>query len=157
MSEKALITQKGREKLVDEINNLAQVERPKVTKAISDARELGDLSENAEYSAAKEKQRVIDARIRFLQSIESNSQVINIADIKNTNVIHFGATVTYKNLLNDKINTVTLLSEYESDASNNLISVRTPIGSALLGKEKGDIVDLELNGSFLEIEVLKIE
>lgn len=157
MSENAvLITKEGHQKLLDEMNYLSQVERPAVVKAISDARELGDLSENAEYAAAKEKQRVIDSKMSSLRKMESSCKIIDISKIANKNIIHFGATVEYFNITKNIENKITLVSEYESNPSKNLISVSTPIGKALLGKEIGDVAEVIMENGHMELEITKI-
>ena len=157
MSDKILITKEGYERLIAEINDLIQIQRPHVTKTISEARELGDLSENAEYHTAREKQRIIDSKLSSLQRIFTNAEIIEIANIVNKDTIRFGATVTYTNHNLERDVTVKILSEYESDPSKMYISLNTPIAKCLLGKKIGDSANLEINNTTHELEIINIQ
>ncbi len=152
-----MITQQGYDRLTAELNDLSQNQRPKITKAISDARELGDLSENAEYHTAKEKQRVIDSKLSQLQKIFSNCDIVDIKSIVNKDTVRFGATVTYMNLETEKVAKIKIMSEYESDPNNGIISIKTPIAKALLGKRMGDCCELRMGENTSELEIENIE
>lgn len=152
-----MITKEGYDKLVEELNDLAQNQRPKITKAISDARELGDLSENAEYHAAREKQRVIDSKMSQLQKVFANCDIIDVKNVVNRDSVRFGATVKYVNLETEKAFTVKIVSEYESSPEQGFISIKTPIAKALLGKKIGDLANLEIAGKEQELEVEDIK
>lgn len=150
------ITQAGSIKLAEEIDFLKSVERPKIIEAVSYARSLGDLSENAEYHAAKEKQGIIEAKIMQLETIQGSAEIININDISDKNAVRFGAIVTFIDLETEKESTIKIASEYEADVKNGVISISTPIASALIGKAVGDVCDIKLGDNIKEIEVLKI-
>lgn len=158
MSEnKKPITKAGYEKLCKEIENLIDVERPEIGRIVADARALGDLSENAEYQAGREKQRNIEAKIRHLQIIMSHSQVIDHTNILDKSAVRFGSTVTIYDITNDKEMKFTIVSAYESDVKNNLLSSEAPIARALIGKKIGDICKIDIGDNNSEIEIQEIE
>ncbi len=150
------LTEQGYKKLEDEKNQLKTVERPSVIKMIAQAREYGDLSENAEYHAAREKQGFIEGRISQIEGILAKSQVINPATITSEKVM-FGATVTIVDLDTDKKFTYQLVSDAEANLEEGLISLSSPLGKSLLQKETGDIVDITTNKEEKSWEILKIE
>jgi len=154
--EKIPITKQGLEKLKAELKHLETVERPKNIKDISEARAHGDLSENAEYDAAKEKQSLIAARINELKNAIAKADVIEIDDGPTDRVV-FGSTVLLYNLKTDEEITYQLLGSYESDPENNKISVTSPLGQALIGKEEGDEVKISTPGGIQEYEILEIK
>ena len=154
--EKIPITKQGLEKLKAELKHLETVDRPKNIKDISEARAHGDLSENAEYDAAKEKQSLIAARINELKNAIAKADVIEIDDGPTDRVV-FGSTVLLYNLKTDEEITYQLLGSYESDPENNKISVTSPLGQALIGKEEGDEVKISTPGGIQEYEILEIK
>ncbi len=145
----------GLKKLENDRNKLKSVDRPNVIKAISDARELGDLSENAEYHAAREQQAFIEGRIKELDDIISRCEVIDPSKIINSNII-FGATVELLNLDNDTKKTYQIVGEFEADLENSLISYTSPLGKALIGKTAGDVVDIETTQHTISWEILSV-
>ncbi len=150
------LTQEGLDKLKKELHQLESVERPKISQQIADARDKGDLSENAEYDAAKEAQGLLEMRIAKLQDIIANSKVINSQDI-DTSKVSILTTVRFKNNANNSEMTYTLVPESETDLKNNKISVNTPIAKGLLGKAVGEQVEITLpNGNKLSVEILEI-
>jgi len=154
--EKIPITKQGLEKLKAELKHLETVDRPKNIKDISEARAHGDLSENAEYDAAKERQSLIAARINELKNAIAKADVIEIDDGPTDRVV-FGSTVLLYNLKTDEEITYQLLGSYESDPENNKISVTSPLGQALIGKEEGDEVKISTPGGIQEYEILEIK
>ncbi len=133
------LTKSGFESLEAELKNLKGVERPNIIAAIAEARSHGDLSENAEYSAAKEKQSFIEGRIQELEVVVSRAQVIDPATITGS-VIRFGATVILADENTDEEKTYQIVGDYESDIEQNKISLSSPLAKALIGKEAGDEV-----------------
>jgi len=155
MINKIPITEKGLNKLKQELNNLVSIERHSNIKAIEEARAHGDLSENAEYHAAKERQSFLEGKINELEDAISRSEVIEITKGPFERVI-FGATIKIEDVFNGNIFTYQLVGPYESDPENNKISVFSPIGKALIGKEKCDIIKVETLNGILEYEILEI-
>lgn len=139
--DKIPMTALGFERLEKELKQLKSVERPAVIEAIAEARAHGDLSENAEYSAAKEKQSFIEGRIQELESVTSRADIIDVAAMTGDSV-KFGATVTLIDEDTEYKVTYQLVSEYEADINRNLISITAPIGRALIGKPKGTSVEV---------------
>jgi transcription elongation factor GreA len=154
--EKFQITKEGYERLKSELDNLKMVERPKIINAIAEARELGDLKENAEYHSAKDKQGLIEAQIADLENKFSRAEIININDLKGDKV-QFGATVKLENLDNGKIVTYKLVSEFETDVDNGLISVLSPVARFLLGKKSGDEVEIRTPGGVSNYEIIDVK
>ena len=155
MIDKLPITREGLEKLRLELHNFITVERPRNIKAIGEARSHGDLSENAEYHAAKERQSFLEAKINELETAINRSEVIEI-DKGQTEKIFFGKTVELENLVNDQNIVYQLVGPYESDPENGKISVTSPVGKALLGKEVGDAVEVKTPKGVQEFEILEI-
>ncbi|MDT8447389.1 MAG: transcription elongation factor GreA [bacterium] len=153
--EKQPITDTGYRKLQEEHKQLIKVERPKIIEAIDEARSHGDLKENAEYHAAREKQSFIEGRIERLNHIIANSEVIKI-DGQSGPVIRFGATVTYLDLDTDEETTWQLVGDDESDINARKISFKSPIARALIGKSEGDEVVLKVPKGDVEVEILKV-
>ena len=145
------MTVKGAELLREELKKLKSLDRPEIITAIATAREFGDLKENAEYHAAKEKQSFIEGRIREIESKLSNSEVIDINKLSISNKVVFGSTVTLLNLDNDQIITYKIVGEDESDIENGLLSYKSPLSKAMIGKSTDDLVELktpEINQDF---------
>jgi len=153
--EKIPITEEGLDKIRKELNRLKKVERPKNIRAIEEARSHGDISENAEYHAAKETQSFLATRINELQNVISSSEVIQVEKGPVTNVV-FGRTVLLYNLQSGEEITYQLLGPYESDPENGRISVKSPLGQALIGRNKGDEVKVRTPRGIQEFEILKI-
>ena len=145
------MTVKGADLLREELKKLKSVDRPEIITAIATAREFGDLKENAEYHAAKEKQSFIEGRISEIESKLSNSEVIDINKLSISNKVVFGSTVTLLNLDNDQIITYKIVGEDESDIENGLLSYKSPLSKAMIGKSTDDLVELktpEINQDF---------
>lgn len=153
--EKFPLTQKGFLRLEQELKNLKGVERPNIIAAIAEARSHGDLSENAEYSAAKEKQSFIEGRIQELEAVVSRAQVINPAEVQG-DVIRFGATVAVVDVDTDVENSYQIVGDYEADINDNKISLSSPLAKALIGKEVGDEVVYIAPGGKKTFEVLEV-
>ncbi len=153
--EKFPLTQKGFLKLEQELKNLKGVERPNIIAAIAEARSHGDLSENAEYSAAKEKQSFIEGRIQELEAVVSRAQVINPAEVQG-DIIRFGATVAIVDVDTDVENSYQIVGDYEADINENKISLSSPLAKALIGKEVGDEVVYMAPGGKKTFEVLEV-
>lgn len=144
------------DRLKDELANLHRVERPKVIKDIAEARAHGDLSENAEYDAAKEKQGMVEARIRELENKIGKAHIIDPSTLPTDKVV-FGLCVTVMDLATDAESTYQILSEDEADASRGKISYTSPLGRAFIGKQIGDSVIVEVPAGTREFEVVSIE
>jgi len=155
MIEKVPITRNGLEKLRRELQNILTVERPKNIKAIEEARSHGDLFENAEYHAAKERQSLLEAKINELEMAINRSEVVEI-NTENVDKVFFGVTVELRNMSSDENVVYQLVGPYESDPDSGKISVTSPLGKALLGKEEGDEITLKTPGGVQEFEILEI-
>jgi transcription elongation factor GreA len=154
--EKFPITPQGFLQLEAELKNLKSVERPAVIAAISEARAHGDLSENAEYSAAKEKQSFIEGRIAECEARISRADVIDVKSLSN-DTIKFGATVKFADEDGGDESTYQIVGEYEADIKQNQISITAPLARALIGKKLGDSVEVKTPKGAKSYEVLKIE
>lgn len=150
------ITLAGKNKLEAELNQLVKVEREELKISISEARELGDLKENAEYHAAKEKQGIVEGRIAQLQGILARSRVVEVSKIKSTKIV-FGATVTIIDIVKELTITYKIVGEDESDSRENKISFTSPLGRALIGKEEGDTVIVKAPKGDVEFEIESFE
>jgi len=153
--DKIPITKAGLEKLKQELNHLQKVERPKNIRAIEEARGHGDIMENAEYHAAKERQSFLEGRINELKMAIGKSDIVEI-DEDPTDRVVFGRTVLLYNLQTDDEVTYQLLGPYESDPEGGRISVTSPLGQALIGKEEGDEIKAKTPGGIQEYEILEI-
>lgn len=149
------MTADGASQLRDELKTLKSVERPAVIKAIAAAREHGDLSENAEYHAAREHQSFIEGRIAELEDQMSRIEVIDVEALKGKQVM-FGATVTVADEETDEEKTYQILSEYEADASQGRISVTSPIARALIGRTVGESVEVTTPRGQKDYEIVKV-
>jgi transcription elongation factor GreA len=154
--EKVPITREGYERLCKELEYLERIEIQKNAAEIQKAREYGDISENAEYEAAKEQQAFIQGRIQNLRRMISSCQVVSMNGVRDDRVV-FGCTVHLTDLNTNETATYRLVGPYESDPKHGLISVTSPIGRGILGKEEGDIVSLDTPGGKREFEIAKIE
>ena len=154
--DREIMTAKGSELLREELKKLKSVDRPDIITAIATAREFGDLKENAEYHAAKEKQSFIEGRISEIESKLSNSQVIDINKLSISNKVVFGSTVTLLNLDNDQIITYRIVGEDESDIENGLLSYKSPLSKAMIGKSTDDLVELKTSEMTQEFQVTDI-
>lgn len=155
MGDIVYVTEEGLAKMKEELNRLVAIERPNASKAIAEAREKGDLSENAEYDAAKEAQGLLELRIRKLEADIGNARVLDASKI-DTSKVSVLSKVRVKNLKMNKEFTYHLVSEKEADLKQMKISVKSPIGSALLGKSRGDKVTIQIPAGNMELEVLEI-
>ena len=156
MSKVSYYTPEGLKKLRDELNQLKDVERPKASQAIAEARDKGDLSENAEYDAAKEAQGLLEARIAKLKNKLANARLIDDSDIDSSKVFIL-STVKIKNIQNKMEVSYTIVAENEADLKARKISVDSPIGKGLLGKSVGDIADIQTPSGVMKFEVISIE
>jgi transcription elongation factor GreA len=149
------MTRTGANALEAELKHLKSVERPEIIKAIAEAREHGDLSENAEYHSAREKQSFIEGRIKELESVISLADIID--PTKLSGAIKFGATVTVVDEDTDEEKKWQIVGEYEADIEKGLLNVKSPIARALIGKEEGDSVEVRTPGGQKSYEVLTID
>ena len=156
MSEISYYTEEGLSNLKEEIKNLESVERPKISQQIAEARDKGDLSENAEYDAAKEAQGMLEARISKLKNKLANARLIDDSEIDDSKVFIL-STVKIKNIKNTMEMTYTLVAENEADIRAGKISVDSPIGKGLLGKEAGQIADISTPAGIMKFEIVSIQ
>ncbi len=152
--DKIPMTPTGHDALETELKHLKSVERPAIIKAIAEAREHGDLSENAEYHSAREKQSFIEGRIKELEGVLSLAEVINPANLSGP--IKFGAQVTLVDEDTDEEKTWQIVGEYEASVESGLLNIKSPIARALIGKEEGDSVEVRTPGGEKSYEILKI-
>ncbi|SDZ99490.1 transcription elongation factor GreA [Microbulbifer marinus] len=151
------MTVEGAEALREELERLKKVERPAVVQAIAEAREHGDLKENAEYHAAREKQGFIEGRIQEIEGKLSLAQVIDVKAIEPSDKVIFGTTVTIIHMDNDEEVTYKIVGDDEADVKNRKISVNSPIARALIGKEVGDVVVVKTPSGAVEYEIDSVE
>lgn len=151
------MTTRGAEMLREELKRLKTEERPRIIQAIADAREHGDLKENAEYHAAREQQGFCEGRIQEIEAKLSNSQVIDVTKVPNQGKVIFGATVTVYNTVTDKEMTYRIVGDDEADIKQNLISINSPIARALIGKQVDDVARVNTPNGEVEYEVVKVE
>ena len=157
--EKEPITSQGLEKIKKELEELKTIKRPKIVAAIAEARAHGDLKENAEYHAAKEEQGKIEGRVMEINDLIARANVINVTILEKKDIVIFGSTVDLVDLDNNKEKTYKIVGKDEADLKKNLIYFRSPIGKALIGKNKNDVRDLLLFSLFInsKTEILDIE
>lgn len=153
--EKIPLTAAGFAKLDAELKHLKSVERPAIIRAISEAREHGDLSENAEYHSAKEKQSFIEGRVKELEGVISLAEVINPARMSGT--VKFGATVHLIDEDTDEKKTYQIVGEYEADIEQGRLNMKSPLARALIGKDAGDSVEVRTPGGDKAYEIARIE
>lgn len=150
------MTVQGARALEDELKHLKTVLRPQITQAIAEARELGDLKENAEYHAAREQQGMVEARIRDIEGRLQNAQIIDITAIAHTGKVIFGATVEIANVDTDESVTYQIVGDDEANIKAGKISVNSPIARALIGKEEGDVVAVQTPSGVIEYEIVEV-
>jgi transcription elongation factor GreA len=150
------LTVKGAQRLREELHQLKHVERPAVIEAIAEARAQGDLSENAEYDAARERQGFVEARIGELDGVLSNAQLIEPTELEADGRVVFGATVKIEDLENGEKVVYQIVGDLEADIKQNLISVSSPVARALIGKSEGDVVEVKAPSGAKEFEILEV-
>jgi transcription elongation factor GreA len=155
MTNFSYVTEEGLKRLKDELDHLINVERPAISKLIAEARDKGDLSENAEFMAAKEAQGMLELKISKLQDILLNSRVIDKSKI-DTSKIQILNKVKIKNKLNNKVMEYTIVSEGEANLKKGKISFSTPIAKGLIGKKVGDIVEINVPSGTIPFEIIEI-
>ena len=155
MSNISYYTAEGLKKLRDELNQLKDVERPKSSQAIAEARDKGDLSENAEYDAAKEAQGLLEMKISKMEETLSNARLIDESQLDDSKALVL-STVKIKDQLNGMEMNYTLVAESEADLASGKISVNSPIGKGLLGKEVGDVAEITVPNGTLKFDILEI-
>lgn len=156
MSTVSYYTAEGLKKLRDELNYLKDVERPRASQAIGEARDKGDLSENAEYDAAKEAQGMLEMKISKMEETLANARVIDESQLDVSKVLVL-SKVRIKNLANNMEMNYTLVAESEADLKSGKISVSSPIGKGLLGKEVGDVAEVSVPSGKIKFEILSID
>ncbi|NEN23981.1 transcription elongation factor GreA [Cryomorpha ignava] len=155
MSQINYYTEGGLKKLKDEIHKLKTVDRPSISKQIAEARDKGDLSENAEYDAAKEAQGLLEARISKLDNVIANARVVDESKM-DTSKAYILSKVKIKNLNNNMMVDYQLVAENEADLKSKKLSIESPIGKGLLGKEKGEVVEIEIPSGIVKFEIVEI-
>ena len=153
---KAPMTVAGAEKLREELNRLKNVERPRISQAIAEARAHGDLKENAEYHAAREQQSFNEGRIADIEGKLSNADIIDVTKVNAKGKVVFGATVKLFNLNNEDEVTYTIVGEDEADIKASKISFGSPIARALIGKKEGDEVSVQTPGGLVDYEIIEV-
>lgn len=153
--DKIPLTRAGADKLETEMKHLKSVERPTIIKAIAEARELGDLKENAEYHSAREKQGFIEGRIKEIEAVMSLADIMDPAKLSGT--IKFGATVEIVDEDTDEEKTYQLVGEPEADIENGKLNIKSPLARALIGKDEGDSVEVRTPGGTRSYEILSIK
>jgi len=149
------MTREGYNKLVEEVNYLESERRPAISKQIAEARDKGDLSENAEYDAAKEMQGIVEAKIAQLKNLISNARLIDENRIT-TDSVQILNKVTIRNTINNQKMVYTLVSESEANLKEGKIAVNTPIGKGLMGKKRGDIAEIKVPSGLITFEIIDI-
>ena len=155
--DKEPITISGLKKLKIELENLKNVQRPKIVEAIAEARSHGDLKENAEYHAAKEQQALIESKVIYINDLIARANVIDVTKIHNEGKVIFGSTVKVQDLESNKEITYKLVGQDEADISKNLIFYKSPIGKALISKNKGDIVNVSTPSGERNFEIKDVK
>ena len=157
MNMKYPMTKAGAQALEDELRHLKTVMRPQITEAIAEARELGDLKENAEYHAAREQQGMVEARISDIEGRLAAAQVIDVTTIPYSGKVIFGTTVTIANVDSDEEVKYQIVGEDEAEIKEGKISVTSPIARALIGKEEGEIVAVRTPSGVVEYEIIEVQ
>ena len=153
--DKIPMTEDGQKRLIEELKILKTVERPLIVKAIADARSNGDLSENAEYHAAREKQSFIEGRVVEIEDIISKAEIIDVSLLSGS-VVKFGASVSIINLEDKKESKYQLVGEFEADIESKKISVTSPIARSLIGKKKGDYIEVSTPKGITSYEIKSV-
>jgi transcription elongation factor GreA len=156
MAKQTLITKEGYEKLKAELEYLMTVERPRISQQIAEAREKGDLSENAEYDAAREAQAMLELKINKLKELISNCKIIDESKLENDKV-RILSKVTLLNLKTKAKVTYTLVPDNEADLKNNKLSINSPLAQAILGKKKGETVEVKVPAGLMKFKIENIE
>ena len=156
MTTKTPMTHKGAERLRARLKEMKTVDRPRITRAIAEARAHGDLSENAEYHAAREQQSFLEGRIAAIEQAIAEAQIIDVTQLNANGAVVFGATVDVVNLENNEEVTYQIVGEMEADIESFLISITSPIARALIGKNSGDIVKVDAPGREIEYEIVEV-
>ena len=155
--DKEPITVSGLQNLKKELENLKNVERPKIVEAIAEARSHGDLKENAEYHAAKEQQALIESRVIAINDLIARANVIDVTKIENDGKVIFGSTVKLKDLGSKKLISYKLVGQDEADIKKNLIFFKSPIGKAIIGKDKGEMITVNTPSGEKNFEILEVD
>jgi transcription elongation factor GreA len=155
MANISYFTEEGLKKLKDQLNHLKNVERPHISRQIAEARDKGDLSENAEYDAAKDAQGMLELKISKMEEMLSNARLVDESKLDVSKVFVL-STVKIKNMGNDQLMTYKLVTENEADLKSGKISVSSPIGKGLLGKSVGDVAEVEVPSGMLKLKVIEI-
>ena len=155
--EKEPITVRGLKNLKSELDNLKNIQRPKIVAAISEARSHGDLKENAEYHAAKEQQALIESRVIAINDLIARANVIDVTKIENNGKVIFGSTVKVQDLETNKEISYRLVGQDEADIKKNLIFFKSPIGKSLIGKNKGEMISVVTPSGERNFEILNVE
>jgi len=151
------ITVNGLKDLKSELEDLKNIKRPKVVEAIAEARSHGDLKENAEYHAAKEQQALIESRVIAINDLIARANVIDVTKIENNGKVIFGSTVKLKDLDSDKTISYKLVGQDEADIKKNLVFFKSPIGKALIGKDKSEMITVQTPSGEKNFEILEVE
>ena len=154
--DKEPITIQGLEKLKEELVNLKEKKRPEIVAAISEARSHGDLKENAEYHAAKEQQSYNEGRIQEIEDIIARANVIDVSKLNNDGKVIFGSTVLLQNLDTNEKNNYKIVGKDEADLKKKLIYFKSPIGKGLIGKNKGDLVEINTPAGVKNFEIIDV-
>ena len=150
------VTAKGAQQLREQLKEFKTVDRPRISAAIAEARAHGDLSENAEYHAAREQQSFLEGRIGMIETALADAQIIEVSTLNANGKVVFGATVDLVNVVNDEEVTYQIVGEIEADIERLLISVTSPIARALIGKEVENIVEVNAPSGVIEYEIIEI-
>ncbi len=153
---KAPLTQEGADALRDELKHLKNIERPRITKAIAEARAHGDLKENAEYHAAKEEQGMSEARIRDIEGKLANAQIIDIKTMPPSDKVIFGVTVVLYDVSSEEKFRYRIVGEDEADITKGLLSISSPIARAIIGKYESDEIQVQTPGGLKEFEIMEV-
>lgn len=151
------MTKEGADALQEELQQLKKVERPAISNAIAEAREHGDLKENAEYHAAREQQGLMEARIKQIESLLGSVQIIDVTKLNPNGKVVFGSTVTILNVESEEEVTYKIVGEEEADIKHNKISVNSPIARALIAKEEGEEITVKAPSGNIEYEIVEIQ
>ena len=155
--DKEPITKEGLQKLKEELDNLKNIERPKIVAAIAEARSHGDLKENAEYHAAKEQQAKLEGRVLYINDSIARANVIDVTKLENSGKVIFGSTIKVKDFNTNKEIKYKLVGKDEADINRNLIYFKSPIGKALIGKNCDELVTVETPSGERNFEILKVD
>ena len=155
MSKVSYYTKEGLKRLTDELNHLKDIERPKASNAIAEARDKGDLSENAEYDAAKEAQGMLEMQISKLEAVLATARIIDESQLDDSKVL-IHSTVKIKNHTNGMEMVYKLVAQSEADLASGKLSVDSPIGKGLLGKEEGDVAEVQVPNGILKFDILEV-